>query len=173
MTTNAKANFQNLTRLQASTFLSFTTHYILSLTLLLSSTPCLNLQMLLLPAYVFASPKPRIIGRLERSVLIHNLCYAQDEEHDPHFEPVIKLTEQVEVKTNEEDEDVLFKMCDFCLDQFQSLPLNLIQSSSSVLLSISGGRSYSDLTLALRNGKKEELAMFVCFATESQRKYES
>ncbi|KAG2151959.1 RanBP1 domain-containing protein [Suillus cothurnatus] len=29
---------------------------------------------------------------------------------DPHFEPVIKLTEQVEVKTYEEDEDVLFKM---------------------------------------------------------------
>ncbi|KAI0638231.1 RanBP1 domain-containing protein [Trametes polyzona] len=34
----------------------------------------------------------------------------QDEEHDPHFEPVIKLTEQVETKTHEEDEDVLFKM---------------------------------------------------------------
>ncbi|KZT74399.1 hypothetical protein DAEQUDRAFT_660717 [Daedalea quercina L-15889] len=34
----------------------------------------------------------------------------REEEHDPHFEPVIKLTEQVETKTNEEDEDVLFKM---------------------------------------------------------------
>ncbi|KAI0650693.1 RanBP1 domain-containing protein [Trametes meyenii] len=34
----------------------------------------------------------------------------RDEEHDPHFEPVIKLTEQVETKTMEEDEDVLFKM---------------------------------------------------------------
>ncbi|KAI0774320.1 RanBP1 domain-containing protein, partial [Fomes fomentarius] len=33
-----------------------------------------------------------------------------DEEHDPHFEPVIKLTEQVETKTYEEDEDALFKM---------------------------------------------------------------
>jgi len=33
-----------------------------------------------------------------------------DEEHDPHFEPVIKLTEQVEVKTHEEDEDALFKL---------------------------------------------------------------
>jgi hypothetical protein len=30
--------------------------------------------------------------------------------NEPHFEPVIKLTEQVEVKTNEENEDVLFKM---------------------------------------------------------------
>jgi len=34
----------------------------------------------------------------------------RDEEHDPHFEPVIKLTEQVETKTHEEDEEVLFKM---------------------------------------------------------------
>ncbi|KAH9938611.1 RanBP1 domain-containing protein [Fomitopsis serialis] len=34
----------------------------------------------------------------------------REEEHDPHFEPVIKLTEQVTTKTNEEDEDVLFKM---------------------------------------------------------------
>jgi len=33
-----------------------------------------------------------------------------EDEHDPHFEPVIKLTEQVEVKTNEEDEEVLFKL---------------------------------------------------------------
>ncbi|KAI0722927.1 RanBP1 domain-containing protein [Earliella scabrosa] len=34
----------------------------------------------------------------------------RDEEHDPQFEPVIKLTEQVETKTHEEDEEVLFKM---------------------------------------------------------------
>jgi len=33
-----------------------------------------------------------------------------DDENEPHFEPVIKLTEQVEVKTHEEDEDVRFKM---------------------------------------------------------------
>ncbi|WVQ99201.1 hypothetical protein IAU59_006333 [Kwoniella sp. CBS 9459] len=32
------------------------------------------------------------------------------EEHDPQFEPVIRLTEQVESKTHEEDEEVLFKM---------------------------------------------------------------
>ncbi|WVQ82446.1 hypothetical protein IAT38_004574 [Cryptococcus sp. DSM 104549] len=35
---------------------------------------------------------------------------AATEEHDPHFEPVIRLTEQVEAKTHEEDEEVLFKM---------------------------------------------------------------
>jgi len=34
----------------------------------------------------------------------------REDETDVHFEPVIKLTEQVETKTNEEDEDVLFKM---------------------------------------------------------------
>ncbi|WWD17516.1 hypothetical protein CI109_101957 [Kwoniella shandongensis] len=32
------------------------------------------------------------------------------EEHDPQFEPVIRLTEQVEAKTHEENEEVLFKM---------------------------------------------------------------
>jgi len=34
----------------------------------------------------------------------------RDEETDVHFEPVIKLTEQVDTKTHEEDEHVLFKM---------------------------------------------------------------
>jgi len=34
----------------------------------------------------------------------------RDEEADIHFEPVIRLTEQVDTKTLEEDEDVLFKM---------------------------------------------------------------
>jgi len=32
------------------------------------------------------------------------------EEHDPQYEPVLRLTEQVETKTHEEDEDVIFKM---------------------------------------------------------------
>ncbi|VDB90169.1 unnamed protein product [Peniophora sp. CBMAI 1063] len=35
---------------------------------------------------------------------------APAEEQDPHFEPVIQLTEQVETKTNEEDEEAIFKM---------------------------------------------------------------
>jgi len=38
------------------------------------------------------------------------LAPKQEEEVDPHFEPVIKLTEQVDTKTHEEDEEVLFKM---------------------------------------------------------------
>ena len=33
-----------------------------------------------------------------------------EDEHDPHFEPVIKLTEEVVTKTNEEDETVIFKL---------------------------------------------------------------
>lgn len=32
------------------------------------------------------------------------------EENDPHYEPVIKLEKQVETKTFEEDENVVFKM---------------------------------------------------------------
>lgn len=40
-----------------------------------------------------------------------NPCQSQEEETDVHFEPVIRLTEKVEAKTNEEDEDVIFKMC--------------------------------------------------------------
>ncbi|KAI6117623.1 ran/spi1 binding protein [Pisolithus croceorrhizus] len=34
----------------------------------------------------------------------------KEDETDVHFEPVIKLTEQVEIRTLEEDEDVTFKM---------------------------------------------------------------
>ncbi|CAG8742399.1 13754_t:CDS:2 [Acaulospora colombiana] len=46
---------------------------------------------------------------LERSA---DTLSTQEEEHDPHYEPVIRLTDkdQVEVKTHEEDEEVRFKM---------------------------------------------------------------
>ncbi|KAG8962455.1 hypothetical protein FRC00_009444 [Tulasnella sp. 408] len=36
--------------------------------------------------------------------------HKEEEDTGGHFEPVIKLTEQIESKTHEEDEDVLFKM---------------------------------------------------------------
>ncbi|KAF7313584.1 RanBD1 domain-containing protein [Mycena chlorophos] len=39
-----------------------------------------------------------------------NALAPREDEHDPHYEPVIKLTEQVDTKTHEEDENVLFKM---------------------------------------------------------------
>jgi Ran-binding protein 1 len=34
----------------------------------------------------------------------------QEENYDPHYEPVIQLTEKVNISTNEENEDVIFKM---------------------------------------------------------------
>lgn len=39
-------------------------------------------------------------------------------EHDPQFEPVIKLTEQVDTKTGEEEDEVLFKMYVGCAVAF-------------------------------------------------------
>jgi hypothetical protein len=39
-----------------------------------------------------------------------NRLFQKEEEHDPHFEPVIKLTEEVETKTNEENETIIFKL---------------------------------------------------------------
>ncbi|KAJ7086616.1 RanBP1 domain-containing protein [Mycena epipterygia] len=39
-----------------------------------------------------------------------NALAPKEEEIDPHFEPVIKLTEQIDTKTHEEDEEILFKM---------------------------------------------------------------
>jgi len=38
------------------------------------------------------------------------LAARTEEEVDPHFEPVIKLTEQVDTKTGEEEDDVVFKL---------------------------------------------------------------
>lgn len=35
--------------------------------------------------------------------------HVEDNEHDPHFEPIIPLPELVQVTTGEEDEEDLFK----------------------------------------------------------------
>jgi len=41
---------------------------------------------------------------------IDALAARTEDEHDPHFEPVIRLTEQVDTKTGEEEDEVIFKM---------------------------------------------------------------
>jgi Ran-binding protein 1 len=60
-----------------------------------SAAPLPFVSPLLAPLHSNLTPPPR--------------C-PQAEEHDPHYEPVIKLTEQVAVVTAEEDEDVLHKV---------------------------------------------------------------
>ncbi|KAI0306913.1 putative YRB1-ran-specific GTPase-activating protein [Multifurca ochricompacta] len=47
---------------------------------------------------------------VDSSTVANPLAPKTEEDHDPHFEPVIKLTEEVETKTNEEDETVIFKL---------------------------------------------------------------
>lgn len=50
-------------------------------------------------------------GRNARSIgILTEFTSKTDEEHDPHYEPVIRLTEQVDTKTGEEEDDVIFKM---------------------------------------------------------------
>lgn len=55
----------------------------------------------------------------ENEDVVFDGVIVSQEEQDPQFEPVIKLTEQVETKTNEEDEEAIFKMYDLL---FSDLP---------------------------------------------------
>lgn len=52
----------------------------------------------------------RCFSRIFFEEALLTIIFKQEEEVDPHFEPVIRLTDQIEVKTHEEDEDVTFKM---------------------------------------------------------------
>ena len=88
------------------------------------------------------------------------LIAGQEEETEAHFEPVIKLTEQVETKTLEENEEVLFKMCDLFF-----LSSAITRKSSLGVLSSSVSRPH------LQSGRKEERAMFVCSSTRKPRKF--
>ena len=67
-----------------------------------------------------------------------------EDTHDPQFEPVIKLTEQVEAKTGEEDDEVVYKQ------SVASFPL-----TNSEL--IKDGQSSSDSSKPISNGKREVL----------------
>ncbi len=86
----------------------------------------------------------------------------QDEEHDPHFEPVIKLTEQVETKTHEEDETVLFKM-------YARL---FLLCSQILIVAGTGVQNYSGLLLRHPNGRNAVLETFVCFSTKKRRRFD-
>jgi len=112
-----------------------------------SSTPLILQQIIRLPkrwmleqrqsnaiiVHSLTSPLPNIppllhiksrtdleISFTTRSLVSH----LQTEEHDPQFEPVIKLTEQVEAKTGEEDDEVLFKMYVSVISPFSHILLH-------------------------------------------------
>ena len=93
----------------------------------------------------------------------------QEEERDPYFEPVLKLTTQVVVKTNEEDEDELHKLYatpflipllafDICLATLQVAP----SCSGSFILR--GG---------VLSGRKEGPETFVCLSTKNLKRFVS
>ena len=87
------------------------------------------------------------------------LIARQEEEADPHFEPVIKLTERVETKTLEENEDVLFKM------SVRSFFICALTRRSDI-----GVPSCSVSMAPRRSGRKEALAMFVYSSTRRPTK---
>lgn len=95
--------------------------------------------------------------------------FQQDEENDPHFEPVIKLTEQIEVKTMEEDENVLFKMY---VRGAQCSPPIFLKKNTGIRYSthdITGVQSSSGSLLNLLNGRSAEQVMSVCSRTRKRR----
>lgn len=56
-----------------------------------------------------ANRKTRGLTHRSHNIMADTEQHTEDT-HDPQFEPVIRLTEQVESKTHEEDEEVVFKM---------------------------------------------------------------
>jgi len=84
--------------------------------------------------------------------------FLQDEEHDPHYEPVIHLTDKVDTKTLEEDEDQLFKM--------YATSLDLLPTSQRLLMFLCwlglGAPNSSDSMQSVPSGKNEEQASCVC-----------
>ena len=75
-----------------------------------------------------------------------------------HFEPVIKLTEQVDTKTMEEEEDVVFKMCVICLRRPRS-------RADDIQTKRSGARSSSALIPLDRSGRSGARATSSCSST--------
>jgi hypothetical protein len=76
------------------------------------------------------------------------------------------LTEKVEVKTNEEDETILFKQC----VNLSAIPLHVLDFHSTALPDVP---SYSGSRLRATSGRKEELGRFACFSTWNPRRFVS
>lgn len=96
-----------------------------------------------------------------RSLVLTRHCFrffVQEEEHDPHYEPVIHLTDKVETKTLEEDEDQLFKM--------YATSLDLFSVSQQIFMFIRwlglGAPNSSDSMQSVPSGRNEERASCVC-----------
>ena len=80
-----------------------------------------------------------------------------EEEPNVNFEPVIRLTQQVETKTMEEDEDQLFKMCVQPQDTHGRM---------YVLTRLSGARSFSASMPVKAHGRNAVLVMSAFCSTE-------
>ena len=65
---------------------------------------------------------------------------AEADGHDPHFEPIIPLPELVEVKTGEEEEELVFKhrakVYRYCSDTKQWKERGIIRNVSETLVAI-------------------------------------
>jgi hypothetical protein len=95
---------------------------------------------------------------IDWNMQIAHICY-QEEEVDVHFEPVIRLTEQVDTKTNEEDEESVFKMCVVLAADDTLCPLTGVEQLA--FCPIYHPRS-ADLNPYLQEGKALPLRRYLC-----------
>lgn len=56
--------------------------------------------------FTFANAGAQVFGAASRQ---DNDNETEDQEYDPHYEPIISLPENVDIKTGDEDEDVMFR----------------------------------------------------------------
>lgn len=91
----------------------------------------------------------------------------QEDEHDPHYEPVIHLMDKVETKTLEEDEDQLFKM--------YAMASDLLSTSHRILMFFrwlgSGVPNSSDSMQWVPSGRNEERGSCAYLSTRRLEKY--